>query len=60
MYTEDVSKTSEKIAWPLNDYLRKDKERDWLGPTTTAVDVFVKLKRKLVESLVVALPQPHS
>lgn len=29
-----------KLAWPLDDYLRKNKETDWSNPTTEALDAF--------------------
>lgn len=40
---------------PLNDFLRKNKELDWLDPTTVVLGAFNKSKFISVEPLVLAL-----
>lgn len=48
-----------KIAWPLSDYLRNNKEFYWSDLTTEAPDAFYTMKSKLMEFPLVALLQRH-
>lgn len=47
-----------KTAQPLNDYLGKDMELDWLDPTTEALQTFCTWKSVMVHPPVFALLQP--
>lgn len=44
-----------EIALPLNDFVQKDKELDWLNPTIEAIDTLNTLKSKFVEAPLLAL-----
>lgn len=47
-FVQKIQEWNFKLARPLNNYLQKDTELNWLGPSTEALDAFYMLKSNLV------------